>query len=280
MCIRDSPTADTYDFHETDAIVDLARRHNIRVHGHTLVFGEANPVWVQQLPTATAEDKQHVQQVMLGHIAKVVDRYEGKISTWDVINEPIADYEQFYQGGGELRDHVWYRAMGEDYIAKAFRAAHEADPDAKLFINDYGLEQDGERWDTFYSLVKRLKQQGVPIDGVGFQAHVYEQADRIPTDVLRAHIQALEQLGLQSRISEIDVYTDDGQTVQADEYSKVLKTCLDLPSCVSYTTWGVSDRYNMWRDDDGSLQNGQDFLWDQAMQPTPAVEAIRKTLED
>ena len=271
------PTLDTYDFKEADALIDLALQHNMKVHGHPLVFGEANPRWVQDMPTKTATDKQHVEAVMLEHIRTVVGHFANKMTSWDVINEPLADYDQF-ENGQMIRDSVWSRAMGESYIAKAFTTARQTDPNAKLFINEFGLEEDGERWDYFFSLVKRLKSQGVPIDGVGFQAHVYESGDRINTATLKSHMNELAKIGLLSRISENDVYSDDGQQVQAAQYAAVLKACLDTPSCTSYTTWGVSDRYDMFRDDDNSLQYGEDFLWDKNMQPTPAVDAMRKII--
>ena len=274
------PTPDTYDFHEADALVALAQRHNMTVHGHTLVFGEANPAWAQALPTATASDKQHVQDVMTDHIKTVAGHYKGKMSSWDVVNEPLADSETFDPAAGQtFRNHIWYRAMGEGYIATAFTAARQTDPQAQLFMNEYGLEFDGERWDAFFALVSKLKAQGVPIDGVGFQSHVYEAGDKIDPAVLRAHIQKLARIGLKSRISEMDVYNDDGQAVQTQQFPAIFQACLAEPTCVSWTTWGVSDRYDFWQDDDGSIQQGADLLWDKRMRPTPAVDAIRQLLQ-
>jgi endo-1,4-beta-xylanase len=266
------PEPDTYTFQEADALVALAEKYHLQVHGHTLVFAEANPRWVQDLPAEAVEG------VMLDHIQKVVGRYKGRMVSWDVVNEPLADYDDFVPGETELRQHKWFRAMGEAYIAKAFRAAHKADPKALLFLNEYGLEADGERWDGLIALVKRLQAQNVPIDGVGFQAHVYEAADRIDPATLRRHIRQLEELGLKVRISEMDVYSDDGVEVQAAQYADVLAACLAEPNCVSFTTWGVSDRYDYWRDDDGSIQQGEDFLWNAAMQPTLAVSKIKEFL--
>lgn len=274
------PQPDVYTFQEGDALVALAKAHGMKVHGHTLVFGEANPHWVQSLPTTTPADKAKVKQVMLDHIATVVKHYTGKIATWDVVNEPLADYDDFDPSTNViLRRHKWFQAMGESYIGEAFRAAHAADPNAKLFMNEYGLESDGERWQAFLALVTRLKAQGVPIDGVGFQAHVYEAGDKISVATLRAHMQRLAQLGLVSRISEMDVYSDDGQAVQAQQYADVFQTCLAVPSCISFTTWGVSDRYDTYKDDDGGIAYGQDFLWSDTMQPTPATTKLQSLLQ-
>lgn len=274
------PKPSLYTFEEADALVALAKKHHMSVNGHTLVFGEANPSWVTSLPTSTQTERDKVGQVMRDHITKVAGHYKGKVATWDVVNEPLADYDNFdVDAGKTLRNHVWYRAMGESYMADAFRTAKAADPDAQLFINEYGLEEDGERWDVFLALVKKLKAQGVPIDGVGFQSHVYAPGDRISASQLRKHIQALASLGLKSRISEIDVYSYQGQSIQAKQYTDVLRICIAEPSCISYTTWGVSDRYNTYKDDDGTIQYGQDFLWTAAMEPTPAVQELRQSLQ-
>ncbi len=274
------PQPNTYTFQEGDALVALAQAHGMSMHGHTLVFGEANPRWVRDLPTTTPADKEKVKQIMADHISTVVEHYKGKVASWDVVNEPLADYDNFNPDDNHtLRRHTWYQAMGESYIAAAFHAARKADPDTKLFINEYGLEEDGERWDAFLSLMKELKSQGVPIDGVGFQAHVYEPADHINPAVLRRHIQELGKLGLVSRISEIDVYGYEGSNIQAQQYTNVLKVCLSELSCVSYTTWGISDRYNAYKEDNGKIAYGQDFLWSKDLQATPAVAALQSALK-
>ncbi len=271
------PQPDTYTFQEADALVDVARKNNLSVHGHTLIFGEANPAWVQKLAISTPLDKERFEQVMTDHIAQTVGHFKAKVASWDVVNEPLADFDTD-AGVDGLRKHVWYEALGEGYIASAFAAARQADPGAKLYINEFGLESDGDRWETFLGLVKRLTSQGVPIDGVGFQAHVYDADDVIDPIVLRNHIRELAALGLTSRISEMDVYSDDGVAVQAKQYADVFGACLIEPSCVSWSTWGVTDRYNLWQDENGRLREGRDFLWDNASLPTPGVSAIREAL--
>lgn len=271
------PQPDVYNFSEADALVDLARKNKLSVHGHTLVFGEANPAWVRALPIVTASDKERVKQTMIDHIRQTVGHFKGKIASWDVVNEPLADYDTD-AGTSGLRKHLWYEALGESYIAAAFKAAHEADPQAKLYINEFGLEDDDERWQVFLALVSRLKSQGVPIDGVGFQSHVYEPGDEIDRATLRGRIQTLAKLGLTSRISEMDVHRENGSTAQAKQYTAIFDVCLTEPSCVSWSTWGVSDRYNMSLDDDGSINQGQDFLWDTRMQPTQALRSLRDML--
>jgi endo-1,4-beta-xylanase len=265
-----------YDFKEADALVDIARKNKLRVQGHTLVFGEANPKWVQDLPTATTADKDNVKQVMTDHITKTVTHFGNRIMAWDVVNEPLAAE---ITDGDIFRKHKWYDAMGEDYIATALTTARAANPKAKLYINDYGLEADGERWDAMLALVKKLKAQNVPLDGIGFESHVYEAGDEIDPIVLRRHIQALNKLGVTSHVSEMDVHSDDGSVAQAKQYADVLSVCISEPSCTSWATWGVTNRYNMYEADSGKLQYGEDFMWDAQSNPTPAVAEIQKVLK-
>lgn len=271
------PQPGIFDFSEADALVALAAKNRLAVHGHTLVFGEANPKWVQDLPTVTAADKEHIKQVMVNHITQTVSHFKGKISSWDVVNEPLADFDAPAAADG-LRQHIWYKAMGASYIAAAFTAAHQADPNAKLYLNDFGLEQDGDRWNTLLALVTQLKSQGVPINGVGFEAHIYASGDEIDPAVLRSHIQTLARLGLTVRISEMDVYDDNGTAAQAAQYASVFSACLSEPNCVSWSTWGITNRYDMWQDDAHHLQYGQDFLWDGQVHPTPAYSKIQQSL--
>lgn len=267
------PTPGNFAFQETDAMVSLAKRHNMQVHGHALVFGEAMPKWLQDLPTSTLSERERVIEKMNQHIKTIVGRYAGKIVSWDVVNEPLADYDEFEQGQ-LLRDHVFNRALPEDYIVEAFNTAHEADPRAQLYINEFGLEADDDRWEAFLPFIKRLLAKGAPIDGVGFQAHVYESGDETDLNTLKQHMKELAKLGLKARISENDVYKHSGQATQ---YAVNLQACLESPNCTSYTTWGISDRYNMFKDGD-SLEFGEDFLWDANMKPTTAVEQMRQVL--
>ncbi len=261
------PVRGLYTFQEADALVSLAERNHMKVQGHTLVFAEGNPAWVRQLPASELE------RAMVDHIKITVGHFKGKVASWDVVNEPFDDDEW-----DQLRPHIWYQAMGESYIAKAFTAAREADPNALLFMNEYGLEEDGDRWNNFLALVTRLKQQGVPIDGVGFQAHVYEAGDKIDTAVLQRHMQQLAAIGVKARISEMDVYSDDGPAVQSQQYHDVFNMCLSEPNCISWTTWGVSDKYDYFKDDDGSIQTGEDFLWNAKLQPNQAVTMLQSIL--
>lgn len=269
------PGPNVYNFKHADALVAIAKKNNLKVQGHTLVFGEANPQWVQDLPVTTATDKEHIKQVMIDHIRQTVSHFKDQVYAWDVINEPLADDDS---DKVTLRPHKWFVAMGEEYIATAFRTARQADPHAKLYINDFGLEADGDRWDAMLALVTKLKAADVPIDGVGFEAHVYESNDKIDPATLRAHIRALAAIGVTSHISEMDVYDNDGPGVQAQQYADVFSVCLSEPSCTSWSTWGITDRYNLFTTNNNRLETGHDFLWSEEAQPTAAVLKIQEIL--
>ena len=283
------PKQGVYSFSKADAMIQLAQQNGINtIHGHTLVFGEANPAWLNALPVASAADKAHIEQIMIDHITTVVKHFGDKVTSWDVVNEPLADYDEFNPNNGQIwRNHKWYQSMGRDFIVKAIVAAHQANPNARLFINEFGLEQDGERWDTFMAQLSWLKQEltakGVPIEkiGIGMQAHVYESGDVIPAAQLQAHMRQLAALGFKVQISEMDVYTDDGDAIQGQQYADVFMACLNEPNCVAWRAWILSDRYNVWKEDEGSnaINFGKDGLFDTSMQPRPGVIQIQQRLQ-
>lgn len=274
------PEEGIYTFQQMDTLVDLARQHNMTVNGHAAgAFGEALPKWIQNLPTNTDEEKARVKQVLVDHIKAEVGHFKGRVATWDIVNEPLADYDEF-EAGQIYRDNIWYRAMGEDYIAIALRAAHEADPDAKLTINDFGLEDNSERLDAMLGIVQRLRVEGVPVDSVGLESHVYDfDEDKIDPNTLRTVIKRLGRAGVTAHISELDVDDSRGQQRQARQYADVLKACLAEPNCTSYSVWGFYDKYDRWQDDDHSLQTGADLLWDERGRATPAVDKLRQVLD-
>jgi endo-1,4-beta-xylanase len=150
-----------YDFRAADRLVAFAEEHDMAIHGHTLVWHSCMPSWIQ--PRAYTRDE--AIGLMRDFIKTMVGRYAGRIEIWDVVNEAIAD------GGGGLRETPWMSLIGEDYIELAFQFAHEADPDAKLFYNDYGIEFMNGKSDATYELVSDLLERGIPIHGVGLQAH-------------------------------------------------------------------------------------------------------------
>ncbi len=268
------PAENKYDFTDADNIVAMAEANQQAIHGHTLVFAKSNPAWMTDAP------KEKLPKIMQDHITNTVRHFKGHIATWDVVNEPLSEKDEDYvaplQG---LRQSFWEKAMGESYIDQAFTAARAADPAAKLFMNDYGIEHEGKRWDALVALVQRLQERGVPIDGIGFESHVYQPSDQIDMDVLRAHIRTLASLGLLVRISEIDVTGKEAQ-FQNEQYAGALSVCLSEPTCTSYMTWGISDLYGSTTVADRyPLLLGTSLLWNKDMQPKPAYKSLQEVLK-
>jgi len=268
------PMQNIYDFAKADLFVDIALKNNMAVHGHALVYDKSTPDWMVKTP------KEQRQEVMVSHIENVVKHFKGQVAEWDVVNEPLSDKNALYKNGGTgLKQDIWFEAMGEEYIDLAFNTAHKADPSAKLYLNEYGIENDGQRWDALLSLVKRLKGRGVPIDGVGFEAHVYGDGDYINSFQLQNHMKILAGLGLLTRISEIDV-TGDDPAEQINQYVSALDICLYESNCTSYTTWGITDLYgSTTRSDRYPLVYGTSLLWDKDIKAKPAYASLQKKLK-
>jgi endo-1,4-beta-xylanase len=170
-------------------------------------------------------------------------RYAGRIPIWDVVNEAIAD-------DGLYRDNLWHRKMGRRYIDIAFHAAHEADPNALLFYNDYGIERTSQHAEATSELIADLLQRDVPVHGIGLQMHL-DIADVDQTRELLPAMERLADLGLRVHVTELDVRmklngapTPEQLAVQAEVYRRVLAACLDSPRCDSLGLWGFMDRHS------------------------------------
>jgi endo-1,4-beta-xylanase len=269
-----SPRQGEYVFEEADALLDLAESKGIAVHGHTIAFTEAMPRWMRELPADSEEERQASADVLLDYVTTVVTHFRGRLDSLDVVNEPF-DLDQ----GTRLQENIWHRVFGPDYPVVVSQAVHDADPDVRQFINENGADVPGPRQDALRQLALDTNEQGGYIDGVGLQAHVYDlDTDVISAEDLEATFESFEEAGLLVRISENDVTDGEGQDAQAEQYATVLEACLGSDVCVSYTTWGVDDRYDWYIDDDG-LQQGHDLLFDDG-EPTPAYDAVREVLAD
>ncbi|SDU91049.1 Endo-1,4-beta-xylanase, GH35 family [Microlunatus sagamiharensis] len=268
-----SPRRGEYTFEEADALLDLARSKGVAVHGHTIAFSEAMPRWMQELPSGTEEERRASAAALLDYVTTVVTHFQGRLASLDVLNEPF-DVDQ----GTSLQENTWYRVFGPGYPAVVSKAVHDADPDVRQFINENGADVPGPRQDALLRLARDTNAQGGHIAGVGLQAHVYDRGtDAISADDLATTFRNVGRAGLVARISENDVTDAEGRKAQASQFATVLKGCLRSTVCVSYTTWGVDDRYDWWLDDDGDLHQGHDLLFDGG-KPTPAYDAVRKVL--
>ncbi|WP_374204279.1 endo-1,4-beta-xylanase [Streptomyces sp. HPF1205] len=262
------PQQGTFDYSQADKLVKFAERHGQKVRGHVLVWHNQLPSWV----TSGDWTADQLRAVLHKHITDTVTHFKGSIWQWDVVNEAFNE-------DGTLRDSIWLDKLGPGYIADAFRWAHEADPHAKLFYNDYNIEWTGPKSNAVYDLVKRLRAQGVPIDGVGFQGHLDIQYN--PPADMAANMSRFDKLGLDTAVTEADVRmtlpADDTKLAQqADAYRLMLDSCLATRHCISFTVWGFTDKYS-WVPGVFTGEGAANLL-DESFQPKPAFRAVQDAL--
>jgi len=292
-CLKPAPVhpgEDTWQFARPDALVDWCVDNHIAVHGHTLVWHAQTNDWFFR-----GGDKATITARLQDHIRTLVGRYRGKIQGWDVVNEAISDGGNAGTAQTEnLRNSSWLQTLGPEFLTLAFRFAHEADPDAKLYYNDYGIES-GPKHASSLVLLRRLIAEGTPIHGVGIQGHW--STSRIPYDALDQAISAYAALGLKVSITELDV-TIRGESggqfgrgfggrgfgarglgsspppapqdlqAQADAYARLFSIFVKHQDAVERVTfWGLSDR-RTWRFGQHPL------IFDSQNQRKPAYQAI------
>ena len=274
------PDRETFDFRQGDEIVGFAQAHGMKVRGHCLLWGRSNPAWLTS-GSFTAEQLAHLAQQ---HIARVVGHYAGKVFAWDVVNEALDE-------NGEARDSIWNtgqdgkdRATTTEYIAQAFRWAHQADGKALLFYNEAEAEGLGRKSDAVYAMLKDFRARGVPVDGVGLQMHIADLHADVPA--VAANIARLSKLGLQVHITELDVALPvdaegnlrDPKDLekQAEIYAGIVRACLQNQDCTAIQTWGFSDKYS-WIGSSSRKTRGWGLPFDRTYQKKPAYQAILRT---
>ncbi|MFJ8597391.1 endo-1,4-beta-xylanase [Streptomyces shenzhenensis] len=261
------PTQGNFNWAEADQIVAFAQAHNQQVRGHTLVWHSQNPSWLTTGNWTPAQ----LSSLLQNHIGTEVGRYQGKIAAWDVVNEPFNE-------DGTYRSTLWYNGLGTDYIADALTWARATDPAAELYINDYNVEGVNAKSTALYNLVKSLKQQGVPIDGVGLQAHLI--LGQVPS-TLQQNIQRFADLGVDVAITELDIRmalpADSAKLAQqAADYTSVVAACAAVARCVNLTVWGFTDS-DSWVE--GTFPGyGAATPYDANYAPKPAYYGIAEAL--
>ena len=268
-----SPAPGRYDWRIPDAMFDFAAKHGMQVRVHTGIWHHQTPAWL----TEEAYSPEQIEQIACEHLSALGQRYGDRMYCWDVVNEAIDDKPPH-----GLRDSIWKRGAGDDYVAKAFQWAHEAAPNVKLVYNEYGTTEGGSKADAVYEKVTAFKLRGVPIHAVGFQTHLLggESPDR---DAIVRNLQRFADLGLELHVTEMDVAIapyngtmDEKLARQAEVYRLVLEACLAVKGFTVFQLWGFTDRYS-WvpsfkKCDDAAL------IFDTQYRPKPAFFAMREAL--
>ena len=284
------PEEGKFTFAAGDAFLAFAQTHGLKVNGHTLVWHEHCPDWFF-LDQGKPADRQLVLQRMRAHITAEVSHYRGKVASWDVVNEAIADGTEY------LRNNQWFARIGSDYIAEAFLAAQKADPDAELYYNDYSIEQPDKRAKAL-RLVHELQAAHVRLDGIGIQGHW--QLDHIPYQEIEDAIVAFHQAGIKVMITELDidvvprktggadVGSKESQTAdlyqegvpaevlarQAEQYAKLFTLFRQHAEAVKRVTfWGLDDGRS-WLNGWPRKRTNYPLLWSRQLDPKPAFVAV------
>ena len=284
------PEEDRYDFREADEAVKLAQGSKLKVNGHTLVWHSQCPDWFFSDAGQPASGDLVLKR-MREHIHAVMAHFRGKVFSWDVVNEAIADDQ------GYLRQSKWLNSIGEDFIGEAFRAARAADPKAELYYNDYNIELPEKRAKVL-RLIRELKARNVPIDGIGIQGHWI--LDNVPFKEIEDAIVAFHDEGLKVMITELDIDVvprrsgadvSGGDTAggsnpyaqgcppevlqrQAQQYAALFAIFQKHADKVSRVTfWGLDDGRS-WLNNWPSKRTNYPLLWSRDLQPKPALQAV------
>lgn len=270
------PTRERFNFAPGDRLVAFAQQHRMKVRGHCLAWSEYNPRWLEK-GSFTPEQ---MSALLSEHITKVLTHYRGKVFAWDVVNE-------IFLADGSIESSVWYdrpgiglKGKGTAYVEQAFRWARAADPDALLFYNDYDTEGINPKSDAVYAMVKDFRARGVPIDGVGIQAHIVDlEAKDLAT--IEQNIARLVALGVEVHITELDVGLASGAGQpdaaalkrQAEIYKRIADACLRQPKCTAFQTWGFTDKYT-WIPNFTKGAKGAPLPFDASYRKKPAYDAL------
>jgi len=289
------PKWNTFNFDLADKLVAFAQKNNIKVNGHTLIWHSQLPAFMRNMQSADS-----VKQYFENHITIVASRYDGKVYSWDVVNEALNE-------DGTLRKSIFLDKLGDDYVVAAFRLAQKAAPHTKLYYNDYNIEQPKKRAGAI-ALIKKIQAAGVRIDGVGIQGHW--RAYNLPLNDIEESIKEFSALGIEVMFTELDLSVlpspfenttadinatakgnanmnpyknglpDSVAQMQAKAYSDLFKLLLKYKKNVSRVTfWGVNDAQS-WLNN-FPIQGRTDYplLFDRNLKPKPAFYSVIATRE-
>ncbi len=237
-----APSEGVFNFNDADKLADYAARNKMALHGHTLVWHQQNAKWMYYDEKGSFVSREVLLQRLEKYITTVVTRYKGKIQAWDVVNEVV--------DGTGFRNSEWYQIAGEEYIEKAFVWARQADPKAKLIINEYDTT-DPAKGETLFNLVKSLKARGIPVDGVGMQFHI--SIDYPGLQTIADSLKKFDELGLELYITELDMSLnadpnlvaekapEDKLIRQGHRYKEIFDIFKTVKNLVNVTFWGFQD---------------------------------------
>ncbi|MBO9683965.1 MAG: endo-1,4-beta-xylanase, partial [Flavisolibacter sp.] len=288
------PEWNRYDFDLADKLVAYAKKHNLKVNGHTLIWHSQTPAFLRGIKSADS-----IRQFFENHITTVASRYDGKIDSWDVVNEALNE-------DGTLRNSIFLQKLGDNYIVEAFRLAQKAAPNTKLYYNDYNIEQPKKRAGAI-EIVKKIKAAGVRIDGVGIQGHWH--MDNPPLENIEQSIKEFAALGVEVMFTELDLsalpnprgransadisntaqyneqinpYTkglpDSAQQKLAKSYADIFNLFLKYKNNISRVTfWGVDDGQSWLNGFPVRGRTNHPLLFDRQFQPKPAFYSVIET---
>jgi endo-1,4-beta-xylanase len=273
------------DFAPADTIAAFAAANKLVLRGHNLLWYHRTPEWFFDLPDRSAQDR-----AVVDHIRQLAGRYRGRIHSWDVVNEPIEPKDGRPDG---LRTAVFLETLGPEYIDLAYHTARDADPNARLVVNEYDVELDAPEQEarriTLLHLLEEMRRSGTPVDAVGIQAHLTAAGGPpFSAPLLRRFLADIASLGLTIQITELDVTDENApadvmvrDALVADTYRRFLDVALDEPAVKMVVTWGLSDRHSWivrretyqakWRTDDTA---SRPLPFDADLGPKPAFDAI------
>jgi endo-1,4-beta-xylanase len=272
-----------YDFTRADRIVNAALSKGARVRGHALVWGKfpgsGFPMDLAEILNQASNPKADLQKILEDHIVTVAGRYVGRISAWDVVNEP---FELFRN---RVDKNVFYQVLGLDYIPMSFALARQACPTSMLFLNEHLSSYVDDRAEALLKLVRDLREKNMPLDGVGLQSHVCIELPSMQE--LGNYLKQLAGLGLEIEITEMDASLSlfrrakDPYRAQGDFFKAFTETCLECPACKGITFWGINDKNN-WMDHLLPplipFKPNNPLLYDDEMCPKPAHAGVLSAL--
>lgn len=276
------PAQGQFNFSGADALADFAARHNLAMHGHTLLWDQSVPGWTKE---ALARNPDWA--IIARSFAAIIPRYQATVTTWDVVNEPI----DVVAGRDGLRISPFLEAFGPDYVARAMKEARKYAPTAKLFINEYGLiynipEAQAKRA-ALLRLIDRVKAGGAPLDGMGVQAHLeLEYQSSFDAAAFADFLNELGARGLEIRVNELDVKENKTELPSAerdqraaDAVAEVLKVAVANRAVGTITSWGLSDRYSWLPEAAGEAGYNRGLPFDTDLQEKPLYRVIKAAMQ-